>query len=376
MVGSAPLNEFVVKVASRCNLNCDYCYEYNLGDNSWKVQPKVIAPPTLERLGKVVAEHAIKHDLREVFISLHGGEPLLLGASGLSDVCRILRHTTEDACELVISLQTNGTLLSKRVIDVITEHRISVSISIDGGRAAHEKHRVDRRGRGSFDRVLRGITLMQDHAPKNLTGLLSVIDVQSDPSEIFDFVAAFGVSELDFLLPHYHWENPPPRPNNDRIAYGRWYWRLYRDWVSDKHPGTSIRFLANIVSQFAGGSSLYEAMTLAPVTLAVIGTDGAIEAVDSIKATGTGLQKLGTNIWDADLDALLDFPLLKVRQSGEGQLCAECRGCRFKRECAGGYFPHRWNRETDFNSPSVYCDDLYWLLTKIAGHLRSNAATS
>ena len=34
-----PINEFVIKVASRCNLDCDYCYEYNTGDNTWKSMP-------------------------------------------------------------------------------------------------------------------------------------------------------------------------------------------------------------------------------------------------------------------------------------------------------------------------------------------------
>ena len=36
------INEFIVKVSSRCNLNCTYCYEYNLGDDSWKSMDKKI----------------------------------------------------------------------------------------------------------------------------------------------------------------------------------------------------------------------------------------------------------------------------------------------------------------------------------------------
>ncbi len=35
-----PINEFIIKISSRCNLNCSYCYEYNLGDDSWKLMQK------------------------------------------------------------------------------------------------------------------------------------------------------------------------------------------------------------------------------------------------------------------------------------------------------------------------------------------------
>ena len=34
------IDSYVVKVASRCNLDCTYCYEYNLGDDTWKHQPR------------------------------------------------------------------------------------------------------------------------------------------------------------------------------------------------------------------------------------------------------------------------------------------------------------------------------------------------
>ena len=30
---------FVLKVVSRCNLNCSYCYVYNKGDSTWRTRP-------------------------------------------------------------------------------------------------------------------------------------------------------------------------------------------------------------------------------------------------------------------------------------------------------------------------------------------------
>ena len=178
-------------------------------------------------------------------------------------------------------------------------------------------------------------------------------------------VASLGIGHLDFLLPHWHWDTPPPRPNGDPIEYGRWFWEIYKAWTADKHAGVEVRFLANIVSQLAGGASIYEAMTLAPVTLVVVAADGSIEAVDSIKSTASGLQHTGLNVHASTFDMVLDARLVSIRQSGEDQLCEQCRQCRFKKECAGGYFPHRWGRGRQFDNPSVYCADLYWLISQI-----------
>lgn len=366
-----PFNEFIVKAASRCNLDCDYCYEYNLGDASWKAQPKIMSEDTAQALGKRIAEHASLHSLRNVFVSFHGGEVLLLGPYRLQRICQILRDEVHDATKISFSMQTNATLINDRFIDVIKEYEIAVSVSFDGDQDAHDRHRFDHKGRGSYERAMRGLDSLRRGAPEYLAGVLAVIDLQNDPLRTFDAIAALGVGHVDFLLPHWHWEKPPPRPKGDPVEYGRWLWEIYRAWTADRHVGVEVRFLVNIVSQLAGGASIYEAMTLDPVTLVVIAADGSLEAVDSIKSTASGLQQTGLNVHSSSFDAALDARLISLRQSGEGQLCAECRACRFKRECAGGYFPHRWGRGKQFDNPSVYCEDLYWLISKIYEDLAS-----
>lgn len=366
----SPINEFIVKVASRCNLNCDYCYEFNLGDNSWKSQPKLMSEDTTKALGQRIVEHVKKHSIDQAFVSLHGGEVLLLGPKRLDAICRILREEIGPFTALQISMQTNAVLLKPEFIDVIKRWNIAVSVSIDGHRQAHDKHRGDHAGRGSYDRVIKGLDLLKTTAPENLIGLLAVLDVTNDALEVFDSLGSLGVDHVDFLLPHHNWDNPPPRPDGDPVAYGRWYWEIYKAWTSDLHPNVQVRFLANIVNQLAGGVSLFEEMTLSPVTLITVATDGALEAVDSIKSTASGVQSLGLNVHTDSFDAALVHPLVNIRQSGEDQLCAKCLACEFKRECAGGYFPHRWGgRERRFANPSVYCTDLFWLVTRIRDDL-------
>lgn len=364
-----PFNEFVVKIASRCNINCDYCYEYNLGDESWRVQPVRMALATLNNLATRIAEHCRTHRIEDVLVTFHGGEPLLVGANALDEYCAALCRTLEGICTLYLGVQTNAILLEPVIIEVIKRWNILVSVSIDGPRAANDRHRVGHEGESSFSAVMAGIEALKDGAPDQFTGILSVIDIRNDPIEMFDFLAGFGVELIDFLLPLHTWDRPPIRPDADPIAYGRWYWRLYQAWIADRHPQVQIRYLKNIVSQMAGGRSAVESMTLEPCQLVLIATDGGIEAVDSLKSTASGAQLTGLNILDTPFDHALSLPIISIRQTGAAQLCETCRSCRNMTACAGGYFPHRYSKTRGFDNPSVYCEDLFWLVDQIREHL-------
>ena len=43
----AIVDTVLLKVASRCNINCTYCYVYHLGDENWRKLPKIIADETV-----------------------------------------------------------------------------------------------------------------------------------------------------------------------------------------------------------------------------------------------------------------------------------------------------------------------------------------
>src|SRR5439155_510454 len=119
-----PINEYIVKIASRCNLNCDYCYEYNLGDDSWRRNPRVLSIDTAEVLGNRIREHALRHGLPVVFVSFHGGEPLLVGARHLDALASRFRKIADGEFEVVLTMQTNATLLDRDAAEVIAKHDI------------------------------------------------------------------------------------------------------------------------------------------------------------------------------------------------------------------------------------------------------------
>ena len=83
---------FVVKIASRCNLNCTYCYMYNMGDESYKSQPKTMSEGTVIQMIRRAKEHCDVNELKKFTFVLHGGEPLL---AGIDFFIHLVKNTNE-----------------------------------------------------------------------------------------------------------------------------------------------------------------------------------------------------------------------------------------------------------------------------------------
>jgi len=149
----SPFDEFVLKIHSRCNLACDYCYMYELADQSWRDQPRSMSRAVVKATARRVAEHARRHKIDSVRVILHGGEPLLAGADLISFLARAFRTALGPGIRLDLRAQTNGALLSSAIVNIMRESDIRVSISLDGDRTANDRHRRTRRGEASYDAV-------------------------------------------------------------------------------------------------------------------------------------------------------------------------------------------------------------------------------
>ncbi|MFN5642634.1 MAG: radical SAM protein [Sphingobacteriales bacterium] len=364
-----PILELVVKIASRCNFNCSYCYEYNMGDDTWKEASKFMSISTADMLSRRVQEHIDEFQLKEFTFGLHGGEPLLMPPSKLDNLVQQLKSRISKEVNLVFGLQTNAALMSEEFIQVFKKHNINISISLDGIKDIHDKHRLGIDGRPTHDKVIKGIELLQKISPELFVGLLSVIDIESNPLENFDFLASFGV-DIDFLLPLKTHDNPPFYPNNDQLAYGKWYFEIYKEWINGRNSHVDVRFIKNIITQLMGGSAIYEVMTYNPIGLLTINTDGNMEGLDCLKSLGNKIQVTNLNINDSSFSQALEHEIVKVRQIGIEGLNKKCRDCDFLNGCAGGYFPNRYSEINQFDNPSVYCESLFWLLSQIEDDIK------
>ncbi len=365
---TTPISSFVFKIASRCNLDCTYCYEYNMGDTTWQSMPKIMSIDIACQAATRILEHCRRHDFNNVDISLHGGEPLLVGREHLEALVKAIRGVLEPHCRLSIGMQTNAVLLDQRMLAVVEKERLSVGVSLDGPPPINDKVRIYRDGRGSGLQVEKALRLLQGSAA--FGGILCVIDVSSDPLKVFEYLTSFNPPTLDFLLPHGTWDSRPPLKLQSDNIYGRWLATIFDAWISGSHSNISVRFFDEIIVRLTGNHGSLESIGLEPVALAVVASDGSYEGVDTLKSVYPKAHILGLHVGANSLDDVLAHPFVARRQQGVAALGSECQKCDLVNICGGGYLPHRYSSVNGFRNRSVYCEDLEYLIRHIYSHVR------
>jgi uncharacterized protein len=371
----APFVEFIVKIHSRCELACDYCYMYEMADQSWRDRPRCMSREIAEITGIRIGEHARSHGLRDVELILHGGEPLLAGKELISYLVAAARSAAGPGVTVRASVQTNAVGLDDSYLKLFDDLDIRVGVSLDGSTEDHDRHRRFPSGRGSHAAVTAGLRrLTQDRYRHLFSGLLCTIDLRSDAIATYEALAAFGPPRVDFLLPHGTWDSPPPGrvPGAPDTPYADWLIRIFDQWY--RAPMTRVRLFEEIMHLLLGGESAAEMVGLAPSRMVVIETDGAIEQADTLKAAYPGAPQTGLHVTGDRLDAALLLPGMAARQMGERALSRTCHDCRVRQVCGGGLYAHRYRPGTGFANPSVYCPDLMRLIDHVRETMNADVA--
>jgi uncharacterized protein len=368
-VRAAALSQFVLKVHSRCDLACDHCYIYQAADDTWRDRPTVMADATVVATGRRIAEYAAAHGLDRVEVVLHGGEPLLAGHAGLRRICELLAAELSGVCAVGYSMQTNAVRLDREFCQLLREFDVQVGVSLDGGRAANDRHRRYAHGGGSYDQVVRSLELLRSPEFRGIYGgLLCTVDVTNDPVRVFEDLAAMQPLKIDFLLPHATWDSPPPGAVPGETRHGDWLCAVFDHWY-DAPPAVSVRLFEELINALLGGASRSEAIGLSAAAFAVVETDGAIEQTDALKIAFRGAPATGYSVFDGTFDDVAAHPAIAGRLAGSEGLCETCRECPLVSACGGGLYAHRHRRGSGWANPSVYCDDLVRLITHVQGRL-------
>jgi uncharacterized protein len=369
-----PFREFILKIHSRCNLACDYCYMYELADQSWQHQPTVMSRETISASAGRIADYVRRHRLSSIRVILHGGEPLMAGKQLIGFVAEEMHAAIGESANLKLSIQTNGTLLTAGILDLLRLHSVRVGVSLDGSKPGHDLHRRYRDGRGSYEVVARGLRLLISAPYRPLfAGLLSVIDLRNDPVETYESLASFAPPKIDFLLPHATWsQQPPGRANDSSTPYADWLIAVFDHWWRQGPGRTEVRLFKSVVRLLLGANSGSEQVGLDPADMLVIETDGSIEQVDTLKAAFAGAPETGFRITDGDLDTVAESPGIVARQLGMAALSDTCVSCRLSQICGGGNYSHRYKPGTGFRNPSVYCVDLMKFIDHVSTYVQAD----
>lgn len=367
-LGIPPVSCFLVKIASRCNLDCDYCYVYQHADQSWRTMPKFIGRKTIDDFIEKLSNYVLELSIKKILIILHGGEPLLYGSTKIASLVALFKHGLPE-CDVDFSIQTNGVLLTEEICQLFEKNNISVSLSIDGPEEIHNIHRPFRNGKKSFNETCYALEILQRY--NNIfTGVISVIDVRFSAEEYFKFFAKYNIPSIDFLLPDANYLRLPPYKENSKNIYIEWLISAFDLWFNT-YPQISIRTFESLLACLTGLESQTDAFGFGDVTLLCLETDGTYHDLDVLKVTEEGRSKLNGSVSDTGIVDILKSEKIQLHRNllSKKGMSKKCLDCNVLDICGGGSVPHRFNH--GFENPSIYCDELYALITHAKNKLHS-----
>lgn len=167
-----------------CNLDCEYCFF---------LEKERLYPGSRFKMGDELLETYIRqlvesHRSNRVTVAWQGGEPTMRGIDFFRRALEFQEKYKKPGMIFENTLQTNGTLLTDAWCEFLRENGFLIGISIDGPRELHDHYRVDKRGRPTFDKVTRGLRLLQKHGV-DYNVLTTVNGITADhPLEVYRFL--------------------------------------------------------------------------------------------------------------------------------------------------------------------------------------------
>ena len=360
---------FLVKIASRCNLNCDYCYVYQHADQNWKKLPPILSAENVELLANRIAEYFQEFQIPKAAVVFHGGEPLLAGAKKIVEAAEIIRAKVPETTDIDFCLQTNGVLLNEKNLSLLVQYDISISLSLDGPKAINDLHRLKHNGKSSFEKVSQALNRLKEH-PKHFSGVISVIDPLTDPEMVLEYFSKTDVPSLDFLLPDANYEAPPKYRDQNPAIYKDWLLKAFDLWF-EKYSHMKVRFFDMLLNSLVGLPSETDSFGFGDVSLLSIETDGSYHDLDVLKITNEQATTLQLNLKNSSVLEAASSPKIAEhrRLTRKEGLSSTCQQCEVVDVCGGGAIPHRYSK-TGFKNPTIYCDEMFTLIQHAKNKLK------
>lgn len=123
----------ILEVTDACNMKCDYCFE-GKKEHCHTYMKTETACKAFELFSQLNCSERI-------MVEFNGGEALLNFDMIKSSVTQILEYAKNKKINVDFTLQSNGTMLNKDIIDFLKRYDIPIGISMDGG----EKYNIGRK---------------------------------------------------------------------------------------------------------------------------------------------------------------------------------------------------------------------------------------
>ena len=178
-----------------CNLDCKYCFYLEkehlyTSTVDWRMPDEV--------LEAYIRQYIEAQNVPVISFAWQGGEPTILGVNFFRRAVE-LQQKHAHGKRIENALQTNGVLIDDEWGEFLAESRFLVGLSIDGPRDLHDKYRVDKGGKPTFDKVTRGLEYLKKHSVEFNTLTVVQRDNSYRPLEVYRFLKEIGSRFMQFI---------------------------------------------------------------------------------------------------------------------------------------------------------------------------------
>ncbi len=178
-----------------CNIGCKYCFYLE----KEKMFPKNETFKMKEELlEEYIKQYIDSQPTKEVIFTWQGGEPTMLGIKYFEKIIEMQQQYAKGKI-VSNSIQTNGTLLNDDWGNFLKQHNFLVGLSIDGPPKLHDAYRVDKKGLPTYEKVIKGLRVLQKHEIEfNTITVVNNINSKK-PLEVYNFLKKIGSNFIQFI---------------------------------------------------------------------------------------------------------------------------------------------------------------------------------
>ena len=335
-----PALSLLIKPASgNCNMRCRYCFYADELDNR---EIRSYGKMSVDTMHTIV-EKAMEYGDYECTIAFQGGEPTLAGLDFYRDlVAYVTAHENPKKLKIHYALQTNGYLINEEWAEFLGKNHFLVGVSLDGLKEIHDRYRLDAAGKGTYQRVISAIRLLEKHQVEY--NILTVVTAATarNGQKIYNYFKKnhFGYQQYIECLDPIGEEPGQHEYSLTPEKYGEFLKSMFDAWYLDMRSGTYVynRYFENLMMIMAGQQPESCNMRGVCGKQWVFEADGSVYPCDFYALDQWRLGNIQENSFE-EMDEKRDglgFIQWSMRQQEDCQKCrwfGLCRnGCRRNRE--------------------------------------------
>ena len=350
------LKQIVLQPTPFCNINCRYCY---LPDRNSRNKASFKTIRTLfqqlndyEKLGNSIE------------IRWHAGEPLSMPIDFYQEALSIIYKTLKRKVKINHSLQTNAVALNKKWCEFLKQNDFKIGVSIDGTKHIHDRNRVTKHGKGTFDLTYKGINLLRLHEI-NFETISVLTNYSLDfPDEIYYFLHRLQPTQIGFNIEETEGFNVSISfAQKDFLKRYRQF--LFRVSQLEEEKGTTVRELKQIANAILFSEGDRQNLMVNPLSILCMDWEGNLSTF-SPELLSFAEYSFG-NIHRNKIEDILYHPNFIVANTEIQNGVAKCKtDCDYFEVCGGGAPSNKFWENKTFNSmATTYCSARFKLPTDI-----------